>query len=71
MACGQTNPESSPAQLQTVLIQTSPDQTDSRLSAQGLAWNIVTVAASGYQRGKVSVVLNANYGPSVHPRRSP
>ncbi len=40
MACGQTNPESSPAQLQTDPIQaipdkTDPDQTDPNLSAQG------------------------------------
>jgi hypothetical protein len=70
MACGQTNPESSPAQLPTDPIQASPDkanpdQTDSRLSAQGLARNIVTVVASKYQGGEVSMVLDANSRPVI------
>ena len=75
MACGQTNPESSSVQVPTELVQTSPDQagsdktgpdqTDSRLSAQGLAWNIVTVVASKYQGGEVSMVLDANSRPVI------
>jgi hypothetical protein len=72
MACGQTNPESSPAQLPTDPIQASPDkanpdQTDSRLSAQGLAWNIVAVAA-GDVGGEVSMVLDASSRPVISYR---
>jgi hypothetical protein len=65
MACGQTNPESSPAQLQTDPIQASPDQTEPNLSAQGLVWNVVAVDASGYGGGEVSMVLDANSRPVI------
>ncbi len=79
MACGQTNPESS-VQAPTELVQTSPDQTgsdktgpdqtDSRLSAQGLAWNIVTVDLGGYRGGEVSMVLDANSRPVISYSRA-
>jgi hypothetical protein len=75
MACGQTNPESSPVQVQTEPTQaspdktepdqTSPDQADTNLSAQGLVWNVVAVDASGYGGGEVSMVLDANSRPVI------
>ncbi len=57
--CG-VNPNPTPAQPQT-----DPSQTDQKLSPLVVGWKNVTVVASGYSGGEVSMVLDADSRPVI------